>query len=118
MTRLSGVSADTKDELRQTVERSAAFLDDADRHVIPENWRDLLDVDPLNMADPNRCVLGQLGAVRGEQLAYQEMAEVLGLELGTDEMEHLGFERFSGSGLSYPALTLAWKQYLTKCRAG
>lgn len=118
--RLSGMSADLWETLIQRVRAGAAMLDGqaaSDEMAVPKNWRELIDRDELNLANPFGCVLGQIA--RYNQLAVDSYGEMLHvLDLGIAEAVLYGFAPDAEIRHDYGLLTLAWQRYLDGCRAG
>lgn len=112
---------DPMNEARKRVQAGAEFLDN--HEAIPDNWRELINVNSLNIASPSNCVLGQLGPhVMGEGDRYGAMAVRLGLFIeDEDDDDYLDFATneegetlvkvygFFGFGLP---LTDAWREAL------
>jgi hypothetical protein len=120
--RLSGVSADMKEELAQRVRAGAAFLDSKaaeDPSVVPVNWRELIGLTALDLRDPWRCVLGQLSRYTDADLTvynYPAMADLVDLDALDQEAADLGFLLPPYcDGATYLALTQAWRDYLDAC---
>lgn len=115
MGRLNGMSADMKQELGRCVRNGARLLDieaAENPDIVPENWRDLIDRDILDLLDPERCVLGQLGARLG--VAYGGMT--IALDLNREQSAENGFILHEGiAPYTYAGLTLAWEQYFNEC---
>lgn len=117
MTRLSGMSVDAWQEVREAVRRGATLLDEkAAQGAMPENWRQLVSPDALNLASCRDCVLGQLA--RHSKTAvdcFHGMVNALGV--GFDGSSAYGFTVNEDIRMDFGVLTLAWRQYLEECQA-
>jgi len=63
-------------------------------------WRERIDRDNLDIADPDLCMLGQLGS-------FNRLSKTLGLDDDKFEGEDYGF--YDPNESAYPVLTAAWK---------
>lgn len=77
-----------------------------DRHA-PKNWRDLIDVEELNLRDGDRCVLSQVFKEH-----YDEIRKKLGLTHNRAVL--YGFMAAGNDYHVSAILTKAWKEYLNK----
>lgn len=77
-----------------------------DRHA-PKNWRDLIDVEELNLRDGDRCVLSQVFKEH-----YDEIHKKLGLTHNRAVL--YGFMAEGNDYHVSAILTKAWKEYLNK----
>jgi hypothetical protein len=71
------------------------------------NWRRHIDVDVLQIGDPHRCMMAQLGRRRG--LGYHQMKSHLGLTDG----QAIDFAFAPGRGVSSAEATAAWVRALS-----
>lgn len=81
--------------LQERVQAGIAVLDE----LGPENWRELVDLNTLDMTSESMCILGQL---YGE---YTEGKYALSILAGSD----YGFD---DRELGYPELVAEWKRVL------
>lgn len=100
---------------RARVDRGAVFLDD---HVA--GWRNVIDVDGLDVGHPRRCVLAQIyqaGLIGRNLFQYSDDWFVIVRQtLGLTQLKatNLGFWTWDWSG--YLDLTEAWRQELSDVR--
>ena len=108
------------------VERGAAWLD----NMGIKDWRRGIDLDALDMRDPDLCVLGQLFQHEARVYADRTGLPVTGFTYAVSYAEDLrmpdhpsivlsGFEAaraevFTDDEWGYEELTQAWINYLTK----
>lgn len=106
-------------DFRKRIERGAAWLD-----RVKPGWRDLIDLDTLNLADAESCVLGQVFADEADDLTtdgFDYVAEYMSPppEIETNWFSKHGFDQSinltaaSPWSLDYTPLTDAWREYLT-----
>jgi hypothetical protein len=86
------------------VAAGAAFLDERE-----PGWADRIDLDQLDLSSDCRCVLGQLHGDYGTGL------DVLDVEFGTGASRGLGFNCAGGE---FDELTAAWRELISRRRAG
>lgn len=102
---------------RERVERGAAWL-----NRTKPGWRDLIDLDTLNLAYGDSCVLGQVFADEADESdgmvsdGFDYAIEYLAPAQGTNWASGHGFDQSidftAGASLNYAPLTDAWKRYL------
>jgi hypothetical protein len=89
----------------QKVAKGAAYLDG-----IRPGWRDVINLDTLNIASCEQCIIGQLdGAyIKNEEKYFSlpEQAEELGFAIRVPELLKEGYE----------ILTKAWKEEILSSR--
>ena len=90
-----------KKDLLQKVKAGMAFL-----NVVKPHWWKRIDLEELNLAKSNVCVLGQL-----DDDYFDERDE---LGLNDNSAEALGFFVPNGKSKKYPLLTKIWKQEIRK----
>lgn len=97
------------EKAREAVSKGAKFLDNSNK--VPNNWRERINLDTLDLNIASSCVIGQIFG-SGPVGTYYKALESLGVtRMG---MEYtLGFNASRSVDFSYGELTAAWKEYLT-----
>ena len=70
----------------------------------PENWRDMIDLDTLDIQMTNRCIIGQL--YKNSYFSYSSMLRDIG---AFGNPQRYGFD----AHLDYEELTKEWKLALS-----
>lgn len=77
-----------------------------DKHA-PANWRELIDVDELDLRDGNKCVLSQVFNENYDNLCPR-------MKLRHNRCLECGFMAKNNDSLASANLTSEWKRYLTQ----
>lgn len=121
-----GVPTATDEEINNRVNAGIEWLNDNG----PDNWRELINLDTLNVDEPDLCILGQVFADKANNPAFTRKDSYYGYEHGysngydyavytffdgefdTNVTGPLGFSGYAGDSNAY-AVTAEWKRVLS-----
>ena len=95
---------------REEVERGAAFLD-----ARRPGWREIVDLDRLELSRCTTCVLGQLAGVK-EEVEWEVVLSEFGLDWEQEDDIRLGFNNWD-TDETWAALTGEWRKYIRETRS-